>query len=506
MKSFKLIGFLLAILSAPALGALNTANERGAALGVGGPAGEMPLPNGSIDTRDRYQAAEEYNAINYGPELTLWYKFDSTHSLVAVGGYGPDMPFSRAGSANSASYFDAAGILQVVGSGVPRFDYDPATGESIGLLIEDDSENIQVWSEEFDQASWLKSETSVSADAVTAPDGATTADEIIESAADTTHYVRDTVSVDGSSRYIFYVFGKQNTRSEIRVEFVTAGFPDASYTDCDLAAGTSEIGAGADTGGIRDIGGGWYQCYMTATSDAVEAGNQNRIYILNSGSVSYEGDGASSVYLWGAQVEEGIATQSSYVPTAATSTDRFREQAELTDIDWYNAADGTWYSSAYRVFPTDETSNKFIFMMGDGSSSDYMGHSNNDENLRFIAQQGSSQEWALGGMPGSKWATPGESHSAASSYSTSTVFHYIDGEGGTGNDTGAVTLPAGIDRLILGKNWAAGNYFQGHIRELRYYDGDFSEEVVEAMSQGVFPPVFEFELMPLIYQYYQQGQ
>jgi hypothetical protein len=49
-------------------------------------------------------------------------------------GTGPSITFTRA---SDATYFDADGVLQTAGSNVPRFDHDPATGASRGLLIEE---------------------------------------------------------------------------------------------------------------------------------------------------------------------------------------------------------------------------------------------------------------------------------------------------------------------------------------------------------------------------------
>jgi hypothetical protein len=54
-------------------------------------------------------------------------------------GTGPAITFTRA---SDATYFDATGTLQTAGSNVPRFDHDPATGASRGLLIEGQRSNL----------------------------------------------------------------------------------------------------------------------------------------------------------------------------------------------------------------------------------------------------------------------------------------------------------------------------------------------------------------------------
>jgi len=53
-------------------------------------------------------------------------------------GIGPDITFTRTGT---ATYFDSAGVLTTATANEPRFDHDPATGASRGLLIEESRTN-----------------------------------------------------------------------------------------------------------------------------------------------------------------------------------------------------------------------------------------------------------------------------------------------------------------------------------------------------------------------------
>jgi hypothetical protein len=53
-------------------------------------------------------------------------------------GTGPAITFTRA---SGATYFDANGVLQTAANDAPRFDHDPVTGASRGLLIEEQRTN-----------------------------------------------------------------------------------------------------------------------------------------------------------------------------------------------------------------------------------------------------------------------------------------------------------------------------------------------------------------------------
>ena len=68
---------------------------------------------------------------SFEPSLRL--NFAQSRSL------DPRITFAR-GSA--ATYFDKAGNIQIAGKNEPRFDHNPATGESLGLLLEEESTNL----------------------------------------------------------------------------------------------------------------------------------------------------------------------------------------------------------------------------------------------------------------------------------------------------------------------------------------------------------------------------
>jgi hypothetical protein len=50
----------------------------------------------------------------------------------------------------------ADGLIKLAGVNEPRFDHDPSTGESLGLLVEESRSNLVTYSEQFNDASWGK--------------------------------------------------------------------------------------------------------------------------------------------------------------------------------------------------------------------------------------------------------------------------------------------------------------------------------------------------------------
>jgi len=196
-------------------------------------------------------------------------------------------------------------------------------------------ENLVQYSQEFDNAAWTKSSAIVTANATTAPDGTTTADELIEDASSALHRIfKLNFTVDTSKTYTQSVFVKANTRDGILMRTGSGGI-DADSVKFDLGTQTTtNVGVGADSSSITDVGNGWYRCSMTFSPST----NSFVVYIglLDSnGDATYTGDG-SSLYLWGAQLEQRdsvtaytpTTTQpiTNYIPvlqTAAAGTARF---------------------------------------------------------------------------------------------------------------------------------------------------------------------------------------
>lgn len=73
------------------------------------------------------------------PPLGLSLRFADTKSLVDLVSGQNLITFTRA---SSATYIDIDGAMKVAAVNVPRFDHNPTTGESLGLLIEEQRTNL----------------------------------------------------------------------------------------------------------------------------------------------------------------------------------------------------------------------------------------------------------------------------------------------------------------------------------------------------------------------------
>jgi hypothetical protein len=84
------------------------------------------------------------------PSLDL--RFADNKSLVDAVTGASLITFNRA---SSGTYTDSAGVIQTASNNVPRFDHNPITGESLGLLVEEQRTNQHAAISTMVGARWL---------------------------------------------------------------------------------------------------------------------------------------------------------------------------------------------------------------------------------------------------------------------------------------------------------------------------------------------------------------
>ena len=231
----------------------------------------------------------------------------------------PRITFTRA---STATRTNAKGLLESVASGTPRIDFDPVTLACKGLLIEEARTNLLTYSEQFDNAAWGKTRSSVTANATAAPDGTVTADKLVEAVGTATdYYLAQGTTVVSGTAYTFAVYAKAAERSQVTLWLPAAGFGTIAAAIFTLSGnGTAAQETGSSTNSIAALGNGWYRCAITSTA-TTSVGTAFLIRTALAGTSFYNGDGTSGLYLWGAQLEAG-AFPTSYQPSTETWTGR----------------------------------------------------------------------------------------------------------------------------------------------------------------------------------------
>jgi hypothetical protein len=245
--------------------------------------------------------------------------------------------------------------LLTAASGVARFDHNPTTDESLGLLIEEQRTNLLLYSQEFDNAYWGKTDSSITPNVIVSPDGLINAD-LFSSDATVTATARDlrrssttTVSVANT----FSVYAKAANGNFIALAIRNAAAATNNCTaEFNISNGTISVAASNNgnatgaTASITSAGNGWYRCSISGIADTSGTSLSTLIFGRTSSGQNSVAASTSLCYIWGAQLEAG-AFPTSYIQTVASQVTRSPDAASMTGTNfssWYSQGEGTIYA------------------------------------------------------------------------------------------------------------------------------------------------------------------
>ncbi len=173
--------------------------------------------------------------------------------------------------------------------------------------------NWLVRSEGFDSGIWTKSNTTITANSTTSPDGLDMGDTIASDGVGTSDEIYQGLTLDASTQYTASVYLKAGTGAQYLFG-VRKDATDNPFTFITNTAGTLTLGFdnGLDSSSITAVtdAPGWYRVVITFTT--VAAGSY--FFKLQPN----RGNDNGSVIAWGAQFEPGD-TANTYAPTASTA-------------------------------------------------------------------------------------------------------------------------------------------------------------------------------------------
>ena len=359
-------------------------------------------------------------------------------------------------------------VLLTAPTNQARFDHNPTTRESLGLLIEEQRTNLETYSSDMSNAGWAKINTTVTTAANIAPDGTQTAQKLVESTATGFHYgAAPQQTIANGTVYTSSFYVKAAGRSYISAAGDATLGSLGSFTGFDLINGiVVSNGAGVTSSSITSVGNSWYRCTITATATNT-IGDVSIVLRTTSGSStqSYAGDGFSGVYIWGAQLEAG-AFATSYIPTVASQVTRSADSATMVGNNfssWYQQGSaGTFYLAGDYVQQTGNVGAMFgisdgtqnnrysMILFGSGTAINNYGQSNgaNVFSINNTITASTKYKGALSVAQGSIIATQ---------------------NGVTGTASPSTPLPSGINRLDIGSISYASVWANSHVSKFAYY-------------------------------------
>lgn len=268
------------------------------------------------------------------------YKGGKAYAEIPTNGNG-DLTWTRA---STALRTNSSGLLESMGSGVPRLSY--MYGSCPALLLEPQRTNSILRSEEFDNVVWTKTACSVTANSTISPDGTQNADTLTGNGTSSTHSVFQSASLTSGANYTISVYAKKNTNNFLQIYGFSTGYGVNSWANFDLNNGVvGSVGSSASAT-ITNVGNGWYRCTISivAVSTATDA------FVLNliTSATSSRGENSTlstSVFLWGCQFEQG-AYPTTYIPTTTASATRIADSFSRNNIftnGLITSSGGTWF-------------------------------------------------------------------------------------------------------------------------------------------------------------------
>ena len=282
---------------------------------------------------------------------------------------------------NFTGSIDNVSIKEVITLNVPRIDYTSGCGS---LLLEPQRTNLATYSEQFDNAAWTKSNTTISANATTSPDGTINADKLVEDTSTGIHILQPTTPIVTvvSTSYSLSAFYKIGERpyAIIGLHYNTSNGCVAEYefsTDTFVYSGAA--GTNYSISNLKSIilANGFVKLSCTVTTGHTVAFPSFGIHkdLLTSGIIgnnTYTGDGTSGVYVWGGQLEAGSYV-SSYIPTLASSVTRLADSASKTGISsLIGQTEGVLFADVYFNGVNESVSQTSIFVRTAGANTGYV--------------------------------------------------------------------------------------------------------------------------------------
>ena len=394
------------------------------------------------------------------------YKAGKVYSVLPESGVG-DFDFTRA---TTATRINSSGLIETVAISVPRLEYPMIDGVVSGcpsLLLENSATNLVTYSEDFSNIYWTKSGASVTS-GFSSPDGGLNAFKISEDSLNSTHRILNGNAITTSGDVSISVFAKKGERNWIRL---TNNNIQGAFFDLENGViGNVISGINAK---IENYGNGWYRCSISQTGLASE-----RLAVFTSidgVNTTYQGDGTSGVYIYGAQLEVGSFPTSYIKSNSGSTTTRAAETANgAGDASTFNDSEGVLMAEVSVPY---KPSNQII-SLSDSTNSDIIFVQFTPTNM-FV-------KIAINGF--------GESTIHSQSYDVNTLYKvslkyngtntvaYINGFiSSIGNVTLSNSFTLGLSKL--GFNYPTGVLpFYGNTKQIQYYNSALTDSELEELT------------------------
>ena len=380
-------------------------------------------------------------------------------------------------SVREVLYNDPTGTLKLIShpTNKPRVEYD-ANGVAKGLLIEEARTNLVTYSEDFSNWNQVTNlSISLNSDVVSPFNEPVT--KLTEDNANSYHSIQSSsMTSSTSTRYTYSIFAKAAERDKLQLllgQSTAWGIPCNVKFNLTLGEVISiDSGTANVTASIQDYGNGWYRCIMSADRNSTVASAFAYVFLLDSsGNVTYQGDGTSGVYVWGAQLEQG-SFPTSYIPTSGATATRSADIASVSVSEFgYNQAQGS-------VVVEYSTGIDGCVTSLDSGGNDRIYNGLEAGQIKVLVASGGifQADLSTGPFTLSGTQTLKQAYAAAQNDFTG----YINGTFQSSDTSG--NMPNLATSLRLGVNEVNGAHINGHIKSIKYYPVRLDDDKLKELT------------------------
>lgn len=395
----------------------------------------MPVFTSSIEVTADYPTIK--------PSLNL--NFARSRSL------DPRVGFERA---SVGTYVGRDGLIKTAGVDEARFDHDPDTLESLGLLIEESRTNNALYSDDFNNAAWVKQTGhGLTSNTTIAPDGTQTADTFNRAASN--QYIYQSIGITGAHTMSVWV---KTPAGDGNQDFVMQHFNATNGSIGQTTFTATEKWQRFSIQASPTVTGGWYPCIPSTLGQ--------------------------DMHVWGAQLEVG-SFPTSYIPTSGAAVTRAADYGYLTGENfssWFNQTEGSldvgyrlgYDNASMRVCQiSNQNANTVIDLV--------VGAGGGPGGYWFINTGGVSQ-FSSTGVTNSSQVGADRNFRCVLAYKENDCAGQQDKVSTISTDT-SVTLATDYDRLLFYQIANGGDHIQGHLKYIRYYPKRITNAQVTQLSQ-----------------------
>jgi hypothetical protein len=380
--------------------------------------------------------------------------------------------------ASSGTYVGGNGLIQTATTNEARYDHDPVSLISKGLLLEEARTNVVTWSQDFSQADWTKNASTVVTTAVASPIQGVNYQKIEATSANTTVGITS-VAVTAATQQRAVSFFAQPLGNISRVLVVVQG-ADARI-NVNLADGTFTTNAAA-TGSTVAVSG---QRFSVSTPTLTNATGV-RFFLKQTGDTDTDtpttiaiGEG---LYLIGAQMEVG-AFATSYIPTTTATVTRAADistsvATSVFESSFYNQTEGTVFTDCSITYTVPGSLFPLVSSLNDGTSNNRIENGFLTSTLAGyeVVASGSAQ---VGVYPS---AVSVLARRLATNYQLNNFAACVNGKSISTDTTGIVPT---VSQLRIGDRagGASTNVLNGTIKRLTYWPTRLGNEVLQRITQ-----------------------